>query len=208
MFFFPAAVGAAFHLFDVFGKGIDSNLASGASFFWLFVNDFVVREVVITIVLSAGLLFVMLATHDEPLLYPIFFLIGLLFVGVSLIFSLMVSTRCISDLSCDANAYLLSLLLIIFVGFLGSALPAVYRQSASIFYSPFFLISFAYCSAVWLVKLAGTPPYILATPEIIRATLLLFLNFVLIFLPVMLNWRALIEQITPRRHIRPQQESG
>ncbi len=206
MFFFPAGVGAALHLFDVFWGGVDPKLASDSSFLWLFINDFVVREVVIGTILCAGLLFIMLATHDEPLLYPIFLLIGLLFVGVSSIFSVVVSSRCILDLSCDASAYILSIALILFLGIAGSALPFAYRISSSILFSGIFLMSFAYCSAVWLVKLAGTPPYIIATPEILRATLLLFLNFVLMFIPAGLSWKPLMEQMSASRP-RMQQES-
>ncbi|WP_322509084.1 hypothetical protein [Anaerolinea sp.] len=207
MFFLPAGVGAALHFFDIFGRGIDPNLTLTSSFFWLFFNDFVVREVVIVTILSAGLLFIMLATHDEPLLYPIFLLIGLLFVSVSAIFSLMVSSRCIADLSCDTSAYLLSIALILFSGFVGSALPAVYRLGASILYSAVFLITFAYCSALWLVKLAGTPPYLTASPDIIQATFLLFMNFGLIFLPALLGWQPLMEQMNARRS-NAQLESG
>lgn len=206
MFFFPAAVGAAIHLFDIFWGGVDPNLVSNSSFLWLFINDFVVREVVIGIILCAGLLFIMLATHDEPLLYPIFLLIGLLFVGVSSIFSVVVSSRCILDLSCDPSAYILSVALILVLGIAGSALPFAYRISSTILFSGVFLISFAYCSAVWLVKLAGTPPYIIATPEILRATLLLFLNFVLVFLPAGLSWRPLMEQMSLNRR-NPQREA-
>lgn len=206
MFFFPAAVGAAIHLLDIFWGGVDPNLVSDSSFLWLFINDFVVREVVIGIILCAGLLFIMLATHDEPLLYPIFLLIGLLFVGVSSIFSVVVSSRCVLDLSCDPSAYILSVALILVLGIAGSALPFAYRIGSTIFFSGVFLISFAYCSAVWLVKLAGTPPYIIATPEILRATLLLFLNFVLVFLPAGLSWRPLMEQMSLNRR-DPQREA-
>jgi len=208
MFFFPAGVGAALHMIDVFGRGIDPNLASESSFFWNFLNDFVIRETIITIILCAGLLFVMLSTHEEPLLYPIFFLIGFFFVGASMLFSLVVSSRCISDLSCDPNAYWLSVLLVMFLGLAGSALPVIYRLGSSILYSVLFLIAFAYCSALWLVKLAGTPPYIIASSEIFRSTLLLLLNFVLVFLPAGLNWRLLMESYATNRTGNTRQQSG
>lgn len=208
MFFFPAGVGAALHMIDVFGRGIDPNLASGSSFFWNFFNDFVIREIVITIILCAGLLFVMLSTHEEPLLYPIFFLIGFFFVGASMLFSLVASSRCISDLSCDPNAYWLSVLLVMLLGLAGSALPVIYRLGSSILYSAMFLIAFAYCSALWLVKLAGTPPYIIASSEIFQSTLLLLLNFVLVFLPAGLNWRLLMESSAATRTGNTRQEPG
>ncbi len=208
MFFFPAGVGAALHMIDVFGKGIDPNLGSGSSLIWIFINDFAVREMVIAIILCAGLLFIMLSTHEEPLLYPIFLLIGFLFVGASMFFSIMISSRCVSDLSCDANAYWLSVLIILVLGFTGSALPVVYRLGSSIAYSLLFLLGFAYCSAVWLVKLAGTPPYILASPEVFRASLLLLLNFALVFLPAGLNWRALMESSTSNRTSHSRQNPG
>ena len=100
VFVFPSLIGMNLFYLDLFARhpelqGFPDQPAAVEAFFDL-AGDATVREVVLGLIFSTGLIFILGASHGEPRLSPVLDALGMLLVMYSLFFLLVASDRCIA----------------------------------------------------------------------------------------------------------------
>ncbi len=181
IFLFPALVGMNLFYLDLFSGHAElqgyPELPAAVDAFFALLNDAVVRQVVLGLIFSTGLIFILGASRTENRLRPILDALGLMMVMQSLFFLLVATDRCIPTLGCGREFFLTAVGLAVTFGFVGVLIPNRSRRFAGWFSLPYVSI-LIYQSFLWLLTLARTPQISL-TWESTYAILLVFITMLL-----------------------------
>ncbi len=194
VFVFPSLVGMNLFYLDLFSghpdlRGFPEQPAALAAFINL-AGDAAVREVVLGLVFSAGLICILGACHGEARLAPLLNALGLLLVMYSLYFLLVASDRCIPGLGCSREFFFTAAGLAGAFGLGAVMIAHSPRRMAAWFALPYIPL-LIYQDYLWLVTLARTPRIVLSW----ETTFAVLLGFITMLIPILL---ALI-RFTPRR---------
>jgi hypothetical protein len=186
IFLFPSLVGMNLFYIDLLLsshgelQGFPEFPAAMEAFFTL-LNDAVVRQVVLGLIYSLGLIFILGASRAEKRLAPILDALGLLMIMQSIFFLLVATDRCIPSLGCGREFFLTAVFLACSFGFVGVLIPNRLRRFAGWFSLPYISI-LIYQSFLWMLTLARTPLISLTW----ESTFAILLVFVTMLLPALL----------------------
>ena len=181
VFVFPSLIGMNLFYLDLFARhpelqGFPDQPAAVEAFFDL-AGDATVREVVLGLIFSTGLIFILGASHGEPRLSPVLDALGMLLVMYSLFFLLVASDRCIAASGCSREFFITAVGLASAFGLAAVLIPRFPARLAIWFSLPYILL-LIYQDSLWLIFLARTSRIDL-TWESTHAILLVFISMLI-----------------------------
>ena len=181
VFVFPSLIGMNLFYLDLFAGhpeliGFPEQPASVEAFFNL-AGDAAVREVVLGLIFSTGLIFILGASHTEPRLSPVLDALGMLLVMYSNFFLLVASDRCIAPSGCSREFFVTAAGLAAAFGLAAVFIPRFSKRLVWVYSLPYILL-LIYQDSLWLIFLARTS-FIDLTWESTHAILLVFLSMLI-----------------------------
>ncbi len=185
VFIFPSLVGMNLFYIDLLSEHAElqgyPGLPTAVTAFFEFLDDAVVRQVILGLIFIIGLIFILGASHTEKRLRPILAALGLLMIMQSVFFLLVATDRCIPTLGCGREFFVPAMLLACSFGLASALIPYGSRRFVGWFALPYISI-LIYQSFLWLLTLAQTPLIALTW----ESTYAILLVFVTMLLPVIL----------------------
>jgi hypothetical protein len=178
MFLFPSMVGMNLSYLGIYlnrqqWSGLRDLLSSSSMLALL--NDVMVREVVLGLIFSIGLILILVASHGEPRCDFALVGVGFLLILESVLITAMLTQRCTvsaSDRDCSSSFFMATLLQSVAYVLSGVMIPRAGRQQVAWFAAPYGILLVGLCFK-WLMDLARVP-MIEVNWVVFRAVLLLF----------------------------------
>jgi hypothetical protein len=181
VFVFPSLIGMNLFYLDLFAGHPElegfPNQPTAMEAFYNLAGDSAVREVVLGLIFSTGLIFILGASHNEPRLSPVLDALGMLLVMYSIFFLLVASDRCIAPFGCSREFFITASGLAAAFGLGAVLLPRFSKRLILVFSLPYILL-LIYQDSLWLIFLARTTSIDL-TWEFTHAILLVFLTMLI-----------------------------